>query len=139
MSSYKFIYEDKEYSLKEDNCSALINDEESPIQGISIPKIIEILNESEEVDFDIEYYQEACPLCLEGVKEKKKFFPFLEYHFYIFSKDGKYVISNISNDYKGMSFNKLSRANKVDNSYIVSVIICENCQDYIIQIENCIV
>ncbi|MCC0631481.1 DUF3785 domain-containing protein [Clostridioides sp. ZZV15-6388] len=139
MSSYKFIYEDKEYSLKEDNCSGLINDEESPIQGISIPKIIEILNESEEVDFDIEYYQEACPLCLEGVKEKKKFFPFLEYHFYIFSKDGKYVISNISNDYKGMSFNKLSRANKVDNSYIVSVIICENCQDYIIQIENCIV
>lgn len=139
MSSYKFIYEDKEYSLKEDNCSALINDEESPIQGISIPKIIEILNESEEVDFDIEYYQEACPLCLEGVKEKKKVFPFLEYHFYIFSKDGKYVISNISNDYKGMSFNKLSRANKVDNSYIVSVIICENCQDYIIQIENCIV
>nr|UWI48984.1 DUF3785 domain-containing protein [Clostridioides difficile] len=139
MSSYKFIYEDKEYLLKEDNCSALINDEESPIQGISISKIIDILNESEEVDFDIEYYQEACPLCLEGVKEKKKFFPFLEYHFYIFSKDGKYVISNISSDYKGMSFNKLSRANKVDNSYIVSVIICENCQDYIIQIENCIV
>ncbi|MCC0696167.1 DUF3785 domain-containing protein [Clostridioides sp. ES-S-0048-02] len=139
MSLYKFIYENKEYLLKEDNCSALINDEESPIQEISIPKIIEILNESEDVDFDIEYYQEACPLCLEGVKEKKKFFPFLEYHFYIFSKDGKYVISNISSDYKGMSFNKLSRANKVDNSYIVSVIICENCQDYIIQIENCIV
>ncbi|WP_131065409.1 DUF3785 family protein, partial [Clostridioides difficile] len=27
----------------------------------------------------------------------------------------------------------------VDNSYIVSVIICENWQDYIVQIENCIV
>ncbi|HBG0494691.1 TPA: DUF3785 family protein, partial [Clostridioides difficile] len=51
----------------------------------------------------------------------------------------EYVISNISVDYKGLSFNKLSRANKVDNSYIVSVIICENCQDYIVQIENCIV
>lgn len=139
MSLYKFIYDDKEYLLKEENCSALINDEENPIQGITISKIIDILNETEEVDFDIEYYQEACPLCLEGVKEKKKFFPFLEYHFYIFSKGGKYVISNISSDYKGLSFNKLSRANKVDNSYIVSVIICENCQDYIVQIENCIV
>lgn len=72
-------------------------------------------------------------------KRKEKILSFLEYHFYIFSKDGEYVISNISVDYKGLSFNKLSRANKVDNSYIVSVIICENCQDYIVQIENCIV
>ncbi|OJT73716.1 DUF3785 domain-containing protein, partial [Clostridioides difficile] len=71
--------------------------------------------------------------------KRKNSFLFLEYHFYIFSKDGEYVISNISVDYKGLSFNKLSRANKVDNSYIVSVIICENCQDYIVQIENCIV
>ena len=117
MSLYKFIYDDKEYLLKEENCSALINDEENPVQGVSISKIIDILNEAEEVDFDVEYYQEACPLCL----------------------DGEYVISNISVDYKGLSFNKLSRANKVDNSYIVSVIICENCQDYIVQIENCIV
>ncbi len=72
-------------------------------------------------------------------KRKEKILSFLEYHFYIFSRDGEYVISNISIDYKGLSFNKLSRANKVDNSYIVSVIICENCQDYIVQIENCIV
>ena len=72
MSLYKFIYDDKEYLLKEENCSALINDEENPVQGVSISKIIDILNEAEEVDFDVEYYQEACPLCLEGVKEKKK-------------------------------------------------------------------
>ncbi len=36
-------------------------------------------------------------------KRKEKFFPFLEYHFYIFSRDGEYVISNISIDYKGLS------------------------------------
>ena len=139
MSSYKFNYEDKEYILSEQNCSALINDDEKPVSGITKSDIIEILNKAENVDFDIEYYQEACPECLAGVKEKQKFFGFLEYHFYIFTKDGKYVISDISDDYKGLSFNKLSRANKVDDSYIVSIIICENCQDYIIQIENCIV
>ena len=113
--------------------------DENPVYGITTSDIIEILNKAENVDFDIEYYQEACPECLAGVKEKQKFFGFLEYHFYIFTKDGKYVISDISEDYKGLSFNKLSRANKVDDSYIVSIIICENCQDYIIQIENCIV
>ena len=139
MSSYKFNYEDKEYILSEQNCSDLINDDEKPVSGITTSDIIEILNKAENVDFDIEYYQEACPECLAGVKEKQKFFGFLEYHFYIFTKDGKYVISDISEDYKGLSFNKLSRANKVDDSYIVSIIICENCQDYIIQIENCIV
>ena len=139
MSLYKFNYEDKEYILSEQNCSDLINDDEKPVSGITKSDIIEILNKAENVDFDIEYYQEACPECLAGVKEKQKFFGFLEYHFYIFTKNGKYIISDISDDYKGLSFNKLSRANKVDDSYIVSIIICENCQDYIIQIENCIV
>ena len=80
---------------------------------------------------------EACPKCLAGVKEKEKFFPFLEYHFYIYTKDGKYVISTIDKDYKGKSFNKLYRANLVDDSYIVSIIVCKHCEDYIIQIENC--
>ena len=139
MSLYKFNYEDKEYILSKQNCSDLINDDEKPVSGITESDIIEILNKAENVDFDIEYYQEACPECLAGVKEKQKFFGFLEYHFYIFTKDGKYVISDISNDYKGLSFNKLSRANKVDDSYIVSIIVCEKCQDYIIQIENCVI
>ena len=90
-------------------------------------------------DFDMEYYQEACPECLAGVKEKQKFFGFLEYHFYILTKNGEYVISDISKEYEGLSFNKLSRKGKVDDSYIVSIIICEKCQDYIIQIENCLI
>ncbi|RDY24478.1 DUF3785 domain-containing protein [Romboutsia maritimum] len=139
MSYYKFSYDEKEYTLEEVNCSSLINDEEKPVKDINVSSIMEILNESEDIDFDIEYYQEACPECLAGVKEKEKFFPFLEYHFYIFTKDGKYIISNISKEYEGLSFNKLSRQGKVDDSYIVSIIICKNCQDYIIQIENCIV
>ena len=139
MSSYKFNYEDKEYILSEQNCSDLINDDEKPVSGITTSDIIEILNKAENVDFDIEYYQEACPECLAGVKEKQKFFGFLEYHFYILTKDGEYVISDISKDYKGLSFNKLSRQGKVDDSYIVSIIICEKCQDYIIQIENCVI
>jgi len=139
MSLYKFNYEEKEYLLTADNCSDMINDEEKPVKGIKIENILEVLNDTMNVDFDIEYYKEACPECLAGVSEKQKFFGFLEYHFYIFTKDGEYVISDISKEYEGLSFNKLSRQGKVDDSYMVSIIACENCQDYIIQIENCIV
>ena len=134
MSEYKFTYEDTEYVLNENNCSELINDEEKPVKGITVDNILNMLNEA-----DIEYYQEACPECLAGVKEKQKFFGFLEYHFYILTKDGEYIISDISKEYKGLSFNKLSRQGKVDDSYIVSIIMCEKCQDYIIQIENCVI
>lgn len=139
MSSYNFNYEDEKYLLSHDNCSDLINDEEKPVKGIKVSNILDILNNSESINFDIEYYQEACPKCLSGVKEKQKFFVFLEYHFYIFTKNNEYVISDISKEYNGLSFNKLSKQNKVDDSYIVSIIVCEKCKDYIIQIENCIV
>ncbi len=139
MTEYKFTYNDIEYILNEKNCSELINDEEKPVKGITVEDILSMLKESESTDFDIEYYQEACPECLAGVKEKQKFFGFLEHHFYIFTKKGEYVISDISKEYEGLSFNKLSRQGKVDDSYIVSIIICEKCQDYIIQIENCLV
>ncbi|MGL6104837.1 DUF3785 family protein [Romboutsia sp.] len=139
MSVYKFNYEDKEYILTEDNCSDLINDEEKPVKAINVSKIIDILNNADSIDFDIEYYQEACPECLAGVKEKQKFFGFLEYHFYIFTKNGEYVISDINKEYEGLSFNKLSKKDKVDDSYIVSIIVCEKCQDYIVQVENCVV
>ena len=139
MSEYKFTYEDTEYVLNKNNCSELINDEEKPVKGITVEHILNMINEAENVDFDMEYYQEACPECLAGVKEKQKFFGFLEYHFYILTKDGGYVISDISKAYKGLSFNKLSRQGKVDDSYIVSIIVCEKCQDYIIQLENCVI
>ena len=89
MSNYELNYNDKKYLLNEDNCSGLINDEEKPVKGIGINNIIDILNKSNKIVFDIEYYQEACPECLAGVKEKQKFFGFLEYHFYIFTKKGE--------------------------------------------------
>lgn len=135
---FKFTFDEKEYILNDNNFDVLINDEEKPVSNINKDIILELLNNySQEITFDEEYYMDACPKCLAGVKEKEKFFPFLEYHFYIYTKDGKYVISTIDKDYKGKSFNKLSRANLVDDSYIVSIIMCKHCKDYIIQIENC--
>uniref|UniRef100_UPI0026256E3D DUF3785 family protein n=1 Tax=Terrisporobacter sp. TaxID=1965305 RepID=UPI0026256E3D len=127
---FKFTFDEKEYILNDNNFDELINDEEKPVFNINKDIILELLNNSSEnIVFDEEYYMEACPKCLAGVKEKEKFFPFLEYHFYIYTKCGKYVISTIDKDYKGKSFNKLYRANLVDDSYIVSIIVCKHCED----------
>ncbi len=135
----KFVYDEKEYVLEENKNVCLLNDEEKPVSGITLDDILNMIGDLEEIDFDTQYYKEACVECLDGVKEKQKFFAFLEYHFYIYTKDQKFVISDIQKEYEGQSFNKLLRAKKVDDSYIVSLIICKNCGDTLIQIENCIV
>ena len=124
---YKFNCDGREYVLDSDKCSEFFNDEEKEVTGFSVDEAFRLVSEAENVEFAKEYYQEACPDCMAGVKEKQKFFAFYEYHFYIFTKDGKYIISDIDKEYKGNSFNKLSRAGKVDDSYIVSIIVCAEC------------
>jgi hypothetical protein len=114
-----------------------MNDEEKPITGIERETILELLSQQEVVDFDIEYYDQSCQNCLFGEKEKSKYFKFLEYHFFIYSKKGKYIVSSISKDYEDTTYSKLLKQGIVDNSYIVSVIVCVECGDYSIEIEQC--
>jgi len=134
---YKFTYEDNLYELNENNFAGLINDEEKPVKGIDKDDILKLLNESEEVDFDLAYFDQACQKCFAGREEKAKFFKFLEYYFYIFTKKGEYVISSISKEYENTSFNKLLKSKQADNSYIVSVLVCSSCKEYSIVIEEC--
>lgn len=133
---YNFKYEDKDYELNEENIIELINDEENPISEIDLNTIIKLLNESNEVDFQKAYYDTPCEVCNENFKEKKSISEYLEYYFYVYSKDGKYVISNISKEYEGLTFNRLELQGKVDNSYIVTIIVCANCNEYIVEIEQ---
>jgi len=137
MKSFKFTYGDKQYELTDNNCSYILNDEEQPVEGIELAKILEMLEQHEDVYFDVEYYDEPCQNCLAGKGSKNKHFKFLEYHFYIFSKKGRYVVSSISKDYADTSFNKLLKQRLVDNSYIASLIVCVECGEYSIEIEQC--
>lgn len=137
MEKYKFDYNDKSYELKEEECNYFLNDEEYPANGIEIADILRLLANHEAVDFGIEYYDQPCKNCKDGIAEKAKYFKFLEYHFYIFTKNNDYVISNISKEYENTSYNKLMKNKSVDNSYIVSVMVCVNCGDYSIEIEQC--
>jgi hypothetical protein len=137
MVKYSFVYNDKEYELREDNCSYMLNDEEHPVSGIEKLDILELMNQAGEISFELEYYDQPCGSCLSGSKDKEKFFRFLEYHFFIFTKNGNYIISNISREYEDTSFNKLLKKGLVDNSYVVSIAVCMDCGEYSIEIEQC--
>ena len=135
--SYKFIFKGKEYELNEEKAIGFFNDEEKPIKDMDIKKIINIFENSDEdeVDFDKEYYDVRCEKCKVN-KEDKDYYEYLEFNFYMFTKDSKYIISNISTEYEGETFNKLLREGVVDDSYIVTIIVCKNCGVYSVVIEE---
>ncbi|WP_055668939.1 DUF3785 family protein [Desnuesiella massiliensis] len=137
MDNYKFIFKDKTYELSKENCLYLMNDEENEVKGIDASEIIELIRQWPEVSFDLAYYDEACEKCLNGKKEKLRAFNFLEYHFYIFTKENQYVISNISKEYENTTFTQLLKSEKIDNSYIVMIMVCEHCGAYAVEIEQC--
>lgn len=133
---YKFIFEGKEYNLNEDNIDYFMNDDINPIEDINKEKIIEMLNNSDKVDFSKSYFDLPCSNCMEGTEEKKKFYDFLGYNFYLYTKEGNLVISTIDKEYEGLSFNRLQRSGKIDGSYIVTINVCKHCGSYSIEIEE---
>ena len=123
---FKFKYNEKEYILNEQNLEYFVNDEVNPIMDVNEEKIIEILNNSDKVDFSKAYFDLPCENCKTGLEEKKKFFDFLGFNFYIYAKDRKYVVSTLDREYEGMSFNRLQKSGKVNESYIVIINVCKH-------------
>ena len=133
---FRFQYNGKEYILNEENLEYFANDEVNPIMDVNEEKIIEILNNSDKVDFSKAYFDLPCENCKTGLEEKKKFFDFLGFNFYIYAKDRKYVVSTLDREYEGMSFNRLQRSGKINESYIVIINVCKHCGTYSIEIEE---
>lgn len=135
--NYKFIYDNKEYILTQENCEGIFFDEESVVKGLSIDIVLDALNEGEEVNFSNEYYAGKCSC--DTQEQINKSYRYLEYHFYIYTKNNEYVINTLCNEYKNTSFNKLFSLGKIDDSYIVNVTVCPNCGNYSIDLEQCAV
>ncbi|ENZ02360.1 hypothetical protein HMPREF1092_01595 [Clostridium thermobutyricum] len=135
---YKFNFEKKEYILNEESLLELINDEESPVEGFDLNEVLRLLNEGN-LEFDKAYYSSSCDSCDSNFKEKRNVSEYVEGFFYIYTKNKKYVIANIDKDYEGKTYHKLELLGEVDDSYIVSIIICKNCGKFIIQIEELVV
>ena len=131
---YKFTYNDKTYSLNKENCEGIFF-EENEISGIDIDLILNALNGCDEVSFSKEYYTGKCE-CDEQ-EQLNKSYCYLEYYFYIFTKDNSYIINSICKEYENTSFRRLLGMQKVDNSYIVSVTVCPCCGRYSIDIDQC--
>lgn len=135
MATYTFTNESKEIVLSTDKCSYFVNDEERPIEGIDIGSILELLNGSELVEFHREYYDVACESCHSNRREGGKYYDYLEFHFYLFSKDSNFVMSSLSESYKDTTLPRLLKEGIVDGSYIVSINVCDRCGVYSIDIE----
>lgn len=133
---FRFQYNGKEYILNEENLEYFANDEVNPIMDVNEEKIIGILNNSDKVDFSKAYFDLPCENCNTGLEEKKKFFDFLGFNFYIYAKDREYVVSTLDREYEGMSFNRLQRSGKINESYIVIINVCKHCGTYSIEIEE---
>lgn len=134
---YKFIFNDNEYILNEENCDGIFFYDDNEIDGISIDLVLNALNQGEEVNFSTEYFADKCS-CNSQEKIGKSY-QYLEYHFYVYTRNNEYVINTLSEDYKDTSFNKLFRAGKIDDSYIINVTVCPNCGSYYIGVEQCTV
>lgn len=133
---YKFKFDEKEYTLGEDNLEYFVNDENEELEGIDAEKVLELLSNSNEVDFQNAYYESCCSNCRAGKEERKKAFDFLEFYFYVYGKNNKFITSSIDNQYDKKSFTRLNREGVVDKSYLVTVMVCKNCGTYSIEVEE---
>lgn len=130
---FNFTFDEKEYNLSEDKLIYFFNED---VDDFDIDKLFKILNNSEKVSFGKAYYDGPCEDCKFGLDEKRKSFPFLEFNMFIYTKNGKFVISNIEKSYEGLTYNKLLREKKVDKSYLVNINVCKNCGNFAVEIEE---
>lgn len=130
---FSFTFDEKEYNLSEDKLIYFFNED---VDDFDIDKLFKILNNSEKVSFGKAYYDGPCEDCKFGLDEKRKSFPFLEFNMFIYTKNGKFVISNIEKSYEGLTYNKLLRDKKVDKSYLVNINVCKNCGNFAVEVEE---
>ncbi|PKM53599.1 MAG: DUF3785 domain-containing protein [Firmicutes bacterium HGW-Firmicutes-5] len=135
MSSYEWMYKDKKIILDSEKCSIFLNDEDNPLSGITVEEILELLHDNDLVDFSMEYYDQGCEACHNNKSDKSNSYRFLEFHFYLFAKAGKYVMSSLSKAYEEKTLPRLLNEGIVDGTYIVSINVCEVCGDYTIELE----
>lgn len=134
--AYKFKFEEKEYTLDNENLGGFFNDEINPIEGLDESGILNLLEDGRDINFSKAFYSLACEECKEENAEKQNAYDFLEFHFYIYTKDGKIFTSTISKDYADWDYERLLSIKKIDNSYIATVIVCKNCGVFDIEIEE---
>lgn len=127
----------KVYPLSLDNCEAFFNDEEAPIHELDAALALKWIGQMPQESFALEYYEDDCESCPPAPRSKKRLVPFIEGHFYLFTKAQTVVMTNIDADYQQGAFDGLLADSKADDSYILSLVLCPKCHKFQIEVERC--
>lgn len=125
-----FEWNGKNYELTEDLCTGVFNDEDVPMREMEPLDFLKLLTPKFAENLDLEYYEDPCENCPPVERKKKELVPYLEGHFYLFTKKGEPVMSTLDPAYEATSYELLVNEGKVDESYVVSVVICPDCGEY---------
>lgn len=130
------VLEEKTHVLEPSACHGFYNDEIKAVEEITVESILEMAKYLPMEAFEREYYKDDCGGCEPIERGRKQLLPYWEGHFFLFTKEQKPVMSNICPEYKETSFNQLIKKGLVDDSYVVSLIVCPACSVYQIQIDQ---
>lgn len=134
--TYTLVREQGEWLLDEAHCQGLFNDEIEPLEPFTYEMVMNWMSHLSADAFEIEYFEDDCEICPPKPRGKKKLVPYMEAHFYVFSKNGAPVITSIEPDFVQGSFETMQLKGEVDQSYILSVILCPACGSYQLSLEQ---
>lgn len=125
-----------EWTLKKEKCIGIFNDDIAPIKNINCDQILTWMAHLDPEVFELEYFEDDCEICPVKPRGKKKLVPYLEGHFYVFTKSGEVVSTSIDPAFVSGSYETLLLKGTVDESYILSVILCPTCGYFQVSIEQ---
>lgn len=134
--NYHIKTQEHEISLLREKCLGIWNDELYPVEGLDYDLVSSWMTYMPVDAFEIEYFEDDCEICPPKPRGKKRLVPYLEGHFYVFTKESKAVTLSTHPDFVAGSFEELSLKGVVDQSYIMSVIVCPNCSHYQFSLEQ---
>lgn len=127
----------EDFMIDQSNCEAFFNDELKPIANINLETALSWVHQMPQDTFALEYYEDDCESCPPTPRSKKRLVPFIEGHFYIFTKQQNVVMTSVDPVYQQGIFDVLLAKGEADDSYILSIVLCPKCKKFQIEIELC--
>lgn len=134
---FKLKIQNETYEIVLDNCEAFFNDDALPIKAFDAEAALKLFATLDQESFAIEYYEDDCESCPPTPRSKKRLVPFIEGHIYVFTLNQEVVFTSVDPEYVSGSFDTLLSKGLVNDSYIVSLVLCPKCQKYQIEVEQC--
>lgn len=133
---YTLQYGEQVYNLDEAHSEGIFNDDVMPIHPFDHETVSQWMVHLPNDAFELEYFEDDCEVCPPKPRGKKKLVPYLEGHFYVFTKKSEVVMTSIDPNFVQGSYDELLAKGTVDQSYILSIIVCPTCGSYQFSLEQ---